>query len=55
VLKIRYDLRNRWLLLTENGWILSPAYDINTGGNRYGIKLNISESDNLGSEPGYGK
>lgn len=39
-------LRNHGFILTNKGWILSPAYDINpveTGG---GLKLNISEDDN---------
>ena len=39
-------LRNHGFLLTKNGWVLSPAYDMNpveTGG---GLTLNISEKDN---------
>ncbi len=39
-------LRNHGFLLTENGWLLSPAYDINS--NDYGkeLSLNISLDDN---------
>jgi serine/threonine-protein kinase HipA len=39
-------LRNHGFLLTKNGWLLSPAYDINP--NEYGkeLSLNISETDN---------
>lgn len=39
-------LRNHGFLLTENGWLLSPAYDINP--NEYGqvLSLNISLDDN---------
>lgn len=39
-------LRNHGFLLTENGWVLSPAYDINP--NEYGqeLCLNISLEDN---------
>jgi serine/threonine-protein kinase HipA len=39
-------LRNHGFLLTESGWILSPAYDINPVETGTGLKLNISESDN---------
>jgi serine/threonine-protein kinase HipA len=39
-------LRNHGFLLTEKGWALSPAYDINP--NEYGkeLSLNISDKDN---------
>jgi serine/threonine-protein kinase HipA len=39
-------LRNHGFLLTDKGWILSPAYDINP--NEYGkeLSLNISDKDN---------
>lgn len=39
-------LRNHGFILTDTGWILSPAYDINPieGGN--GLKLNIDSEDN---------
>lgn len=39
-------LRNHGFLLTPNGWILSPAYDINP--NEYGTELclNINDSNN---------
>lgn len=39
-------LRNHGFLLTENGWILSPAYDINPNQYGTGLKLNITENDN---------
>lgn len=39
-------LRNHGFLLSENGWVLSPAYDINPVPHAEGLKLNISEMDN---------
>ena len=39
-------LRNHGFILTEGGWILSPAYDINPVEDGVGLKLNISDSDN---------
>lgn len=39
-------LRNHGFILTPNGWILSPAYDINPVETGRGLKLNISENDN---------
>lgn len=39
-------LRNHGFLLTENGWKLSPAYDLNPNPEGYGLRLNISETDN---------
>jgi serine/threonine-protein kinase HipA len=39
-------LRNHGFLLTNDGWILSPAYDINANETGTGLKLNISENDN---------
>jgi serine/threonine-protein kinase HipA len=39
-------LRNHGFLLTDNGWILSPAFDINPVETGTGLKLNISETDN---------
>ncbi len=39
-------LRNHGFLLTERGWILSPAFDINPVELGAGLKLNISENDN---------
>lgn len=39
-------LRNHGFILTENGWILSQAYDINPSETGTGLKLNISENDN---------
>lgn len=42
-------LRNHGFLLQPNGWVLSPAYDINPVPYSDGLKLNISESDNTQS------
>ncbi len=39
-------LRNHGFLLTEKGWSLSPAYDINPSETGNGLKLNISQDDN---------
>ncbi|MDR1739673.1 MAG: HipA domain-containing protein, partial [Bacteroidales bacterium] len=39
-------LRNHGFLLTETGWILSPAYDINPNPKGRSLKLNISTHDN---------
>ncbi len=39
-------LRNHGFMLTEAGWILSPAYDINPVETGVGLKLNISDEDN---------
>jgi serine/threonine-protein kinase HipA len=39
-------LRNHGFLLSESGWVLSPAYDINPNPQGTGLKLNISEHDN---------
>ncbi len=39
-------LRNHGFLLTQSGWTLSPAYDINPNQYGTGLKLNISENDN---------
>ena len=39
-------LRNHGFLLTEGGWILSPAYDMNPVKTGSGLSLNISETDN---------
>ena len=39
-------LRNHGFILTQNGWILSPAYDLNPNQYGMGLKLNISEHDN---------
>lgn len=38
-------LRNHGFLLTEKGWILSPAYDINPTETGTGLKLNISKNE----------
>lgn len=40
-------LRNHGFLLTNEGWILSPAYDLNTNEYGTGLSLNISETDNM--------
>ncbi len=39
-------LRNHGFILTGNGWVLSPAYDINPIEFATGLSLNISENDN---------
>jgi len=39
-------LRNHGFILTREGWILSPAFDINPVETGSGLKLNISETDN---------
>ena len=39
-------LRNHGFLLTAEGWILSPTYDINPNPKGTGLKLNISAHDN---------
>ena len=39
-------LRNHGFLLTEGGWSLSPAYDMNPLETGSGLSLNISETDN---------
>jgi serine/threonine-protein kinase HipA len=39
-------LRNHGFLLTEKGWLLSPAYDINPNEYGKGLSLNITDSDN---------
>jgi len=39
-------LRNHGFLLTPEGWILSPAYDINPNPKGTGLKLNILTHDN---------
>jgi serine/threonine-protein kinase HipA len=40
-------LRNHGFILTSEGWILSPAYDINPVETGVGLSLNISENENL--------
>jgi serine/threonine-protein kinase HipA len=39
-------LRNHGFLLQEQGWVLSPAYDINPVTTGSGLSLNISRDDN---------
>lgn len=39
-------LRNHGFILTEKGWILSPAFDINPNEGGAGLSLNISLDDN---------
>jgi serine/threonine-protein kinase HipA len=39
-------LRNHGFILTEKGWILSPAFDINPNESGTGLSLNISLDDN---------
>lgn len=40
-------LRNHGFILTDTGWVLSPAYDINPIENGSGLKLNIDSEDNV--------
>lgn len=42
-------LRNHGFLLTDQGWILSPAYDMNPVATGSGLALNISKDDNAQS------
>lgn len=39
-------LRNHGFILTKNGWILSPAYDLNPSIDKDGLALNIDTDDN---------
>lgn len=39
-------LRNHGFLLSENGWCLSPAYDLNPSTDKDGLALNIDMDDN---------
>lgn len=39
-------LRNHGFMLSDAGWLLSPAYDINPVETGTGLKLNISDNDN---------
>jgi len=39
-------LRNHGFILADDGWILSPAYDINPNETGVGLSLNISMDDN---------
>lgn len=39
-------LRNHGFLLTKNGWMLSPAYDLNPIVGKHGLHLNITDTDN---------
>jgi len=39
-------LRNHGFLLQQNGWVLSPAYDMNPSETGNGLTLNISKEDN---------
>ncbi len=39
-------LRNHGFLLTDSGWLLSPAYDLNSDPDGAGLSLNISEIEN---------
>lgn len=39
-------LRNHGFILTKEGWVLAPAFDINPDETGVGLKLNISENDN---------
>lgn len=39
-------LRNHGFMLTDRGWVLSPAYDMNPVATAGGLALNISKEDN---------
>ncbi len=39
-------LRNHGFLLSDGGWLLSPAYDLNPDPDGTGLSLNISENEN---------
>lgn len=39
-------LRNHGFILIENGWVLSPAYDLNPSIEKDGLSLNIDMDDN---------
>ena len=39
-------LRNHGFIYHKNGWILSPAYDVNPVAPANGLHLNITDSDN---------
>ncbi len=39
-------LRNHGFILSENGWIISPAFDINPSVDKNGLALNIDTEDN---------
>ena len=39
-------LRNHGFILTEKGWVLSPAYDLNPSDEKNGLALNIDMHDN---------
>lgn len=39
-------LRNHGFILTDEGWILSPAYDVNPSIDKNGLALNIDMDDN---------
>lgn len=39
-------LRNHGFILTNEGWILSPAYDLNPSIDKYGLSLNIDMDNN---------
>ena len=39
-------LRNHGFILSKNGWLLSPAYDMNPNPAGDGLALNVSENDN---------
>ena len=39
-------LRNHGFILTDNGWVLSPAYDLNPTTDKNGLALNIDMDNN---------
>jgi serine/threonine-protein kinase HipA len=40
-------LRNHGFILTDQGWILSPAFDINPSADKEGLALNIDTHNNV--------
>lgn len=40
-------LRNHGFILTDEGWVLSPAYDLNPSTEKNGLSLNIDMDNNL--------
>lgn len=39
-------LRNHGFILTDEGWVLSPAFDLNPSTDKYGLALNIDMESN---------
>ena len=39
-------MRNHGFILTDEGWVLSPAFDLNPSTDKYGLALNIDMESN---------